>query len=121
MPQTPQPEPAVPPENLAAAPQPVPLPDASMTSATAGKFEVQVDAPMIYRGSEPEPAPPVTIATLRLARQGDSLLYFDRVALPPEPPKVTPPVSNPVAATAEPAPHPGLFRRFGRLIAAMFR
>jgi hypothetical protein len=92
-----------------------------MTSESAGKVEVQVDAPMVYRGSEAEPAPPVTIATLHLERRGDSLLYFDRVALPPEPPKVTPPASSPVTATAEPAPRHGVFRRLGRLIAAMFR
>jgi len=111
-----------PPETIAAAlPQPVPLPDASMPNGSGGRVEIQVDAPMVYRGSEPEPAAPVTIATVRLAREGDSLLYFDRVALPPEPPKVNPPAAEPVTATAQPVRHHGLFRRLGTLIAAMFR
>jgi hypothetical protein len=109
------------PATMAAVPQPVPLPDASTPDASAGNVQIQVDAPMIYRGSEAEPAPPVTFATLRLAREGDSLLYFDRVALPPEPPKIKPPAPEQVTATAQPSRHRGVFRRLGTLIAAMFR
>ena len=92
------------------APETAPLPPAK-----AGEVHVQVDAPFVFRASDPRPpAPTPTRDALTLA-QAESPHRSTTLDVPPLPPAPAPP-----PASAE-THHRGFFGKIGSFFAAMFR
>jgi hypothetical protein len=99
---------------------PTGLPDtASPVASDAGKNEVhvQVDAPFVFRATDPPPAP---FEEARALPAGSRPGAAPPLSTPLPPPAPAPAKGKQIAAT-DPAQHRGFFKRLGGFFAAIFR
>ena len=83
---------------------------------------VEMDAPMIYNGENPEP-PSETVAQLKLFRSADDVLLFPPMALPAQmaPAVAVQDAPKPEKTAAVSAQEHGIFHRLGTFLASLFR